>query len=539
METFQSNNTGKEGSRFREITGVLRRHQITRGVDPVKLRQILEDLGPTFVKLGQIMSLHSDILPKRYCDELMKLNSEVTPMPFKDVREVITGSYRMDIHDIFASMEEEPLGSASIAQVHRAVLKNGDEVIVKVERKGIYDKMARDIRLLHGAARLMPPVANLRNLVDLNMVLDELWTVAQEEMDFLKEAANMEEFAADNKGIAYIRFPKLYREYTTSRVLVMEYIDGSAINDRSALLAAGYDLHEIGTLFVNNYIKQVMDDGFFHADPHPGNVRIADGKIVWLDMGMMGRLSERDRKIMSRGVRGIALHDVSMVMDAVMDLGDFWGKPDRDRLYADLRDFLEEYGTQSMGSVDLAGVLGALMEIMKENRIGMPHGMTMLARGLSHMEGVLSDIAPDLSMVDIAARRIEDDIIRQFDLKKELRSLGRKAYRSAVKGAELPSLTADTLKELLKGQTRMNLKLGISEEFSQVIYSSVRNIVIGICITALLISSSIICTTDMKPKMFGIPAFGAFGYFIAFGAVFYFMGRYVIRKLKGYRQRRK
>jgi ubiquinone biosynthesis protein len=122
----------------------------------------------------------------------------------------------MDIHDIFASMEEEPLGSASIAQVHRAVLKNGDEVIVKVERKGIYDKMARDIRLLHGAARLMPPVANLRNLVDLNMVLDELWTVAQEEMDFLKEAANMEEFAADNKGIAYIRFPKLYREYTTS-----------------------------------------------------------------------------------------------------------------------------------------------------------------------------------------------------------------------------------------------------------------------------------------------------------------------------------
>ncbi len=434
METFQSNNTGKEGSRFREITGVLRRHQITRGVDPVKLRQILEDLGPTFVKLGQIMSLHSDILPKRYCDELMKLNSEVTPMPFEDVREVITGSYRMDIHDIFASMEEEPLGSASIAQVHRAVLKNGDEVIVKVERKGIYDKMARDIRLLHGAARLMPPVANLRNLVDLNMVLDELWTVAQEEMDFLKEAANMEEFAADNKGIAYIRFPKLYREYTTSRVLVMEYIDGSAINDRSALLAAGYDLHEIGTLFVNNYIKQVMDDGFFHADPHPGNVRIADGKIVWLDMGMMGRLSERDRKIMSRGVRGIALHDVSMVMDAVMDLGDFWGKPDRDRLYADLRDFLEEYGTQSMGSVDLAGVLGALMEIMKENRIGMPHGMTMLARGLSHMEGVLSDIAPDLSMVDIAARRIEDDIIRQFDLKKELRSLGRKAYRSAVKG---------------------------------------------------------------------------------------------------------
>ena len=185
--------------RLGEITAVLRKHHITRGVTPGKLRAILEELGPTYVKLGQIMSLHSDVLPQRYCDELMK---------------VINRSYREDWHNIFSSIEKETLGSASIAQVHRAKLLDGTDVIVKVERKGIYDIMARDIGLLKRAVNLLPPVGGFKNVVDLEMVLDELWATAQEEMDFLKEAANMEEFARNNQGIRYIRCPKLYHEYT-------------------------------------------------------------------------------------------------------------------------------------------------------------------------------------------------------------------------------------------------------------------------------------------------------------------------------------
>ena len=289
--------------RLREITAVLRKHHITRGVTPEKLRLILEELGPTYVKLGQIMSLHSDVLPQRYCDELMKLTSEVTPMPFEVVEEVINRSYREDWRKIFSTIERETLGSASIAQVHRAKLLDGTEVIVKVERKGIYDIMARDIGLLKRAVGLLPPVGGLKNVVDLEMVLDELWSTAQEEMDFLKEAANMEEFTRNNQGIRYIRCPKLYHEYTTSRVLVMEYIGGCPVDDKKSLEAEGYDLGEIGRKLVNNYVKQVMDDGFFHADPHPGNVKVLDGKIVWIDLGMMGRLTNRDRKLMGQAVK--------------------------------------------------------------------------------------------------------------------------------------------------------------------------------------------------------------------------------------------
>ena len=217
--------------RLKEMTGVLRKHNITRGVSPEKLRLILEDLGPTFIKLGQIMSMHSDILPKRYCDELMRLCSDVAPMPFSEVESVLRMAYGCPWNEIFKHIEKIPLGSASIAQVHKAVLKTGEEVVVKVQRSGIYDKMARDIGLLHRAVKLLPPVS-LKDMVDLDMVLDELWMVTREEMNFLTEAANLEEFARRNKDIAFAGVPKLYHEYTNHYVLVMEYIDGYAVDDK-------------------------------------------------------------------------------------------------------------------------------------------------------------------------------------------------------------------------------------------------------------------------------------------------------------------
>ncbi len=386
--------------RLKEMTGVLRKHNITRGVSPEKLRLILEDLGPTFIKLGQIMSMHSDILPKRYCDELMRLRSEVAPMSFSEVEEVLREAYGCPWKEIFKKIEELPLGSASIAQVHKAVLKDGEEVVVKIQRKGIYDKMARDIGLLHRAVKLLPPVS-LKGMVDLDMVLDELWAVTREEMNFLTEASNLEEFARRNKDIVFVGAPKMYHEYTNRYVLVMEYIDGYAVDDKENLLRDGYDLEEVGIKLIDNYIKQVMDDGFFHADPqeyidgyavddkenllrdgydleevgiklidnyikqvmddgffhadpHPGNVKIRGGKIIWIDMGMMGRLTERDRELIGNAVEGIAMSDIGMIQDAVMALGDFKEPPDQSCLYEGISNLLSQYGTADMGSIDIA-----------------------------------------------------------------------------------------------------------------------------------------------------------------------------------------
>ena len=532
LKSHKKQQKEENSERFREIKDVLRKNQITRGVTPEKLRMILEELGPTYIKLGQIMSLHSDFLPKAYCDELLKLNSDVTPMPFDDVEDVINHSYGQDWRELFQFIEEAPLGSASIAQVHRARLKNGEEVIIKVERKGIYDTMARDIGLLHRLVKLIPLVGDFKNLVDLDMVLDELWSVAQEEMDFLKEAANMDEFSRNNASVQYVTTPKLYHEYSTGHVLVMEYIDGYSLDDVESLQNAGYDMDEIGTKFVNNFIKQVMDDGFFHADPHPGNVKIRDGKIVWIDMGMMGRLSEKDRHTMIKGIRGIALHDISMVENSVLEIGEFRGKPDRERLYQDLKKFIADYGTTSMGSLDVAAAIAGLVEIMKQNRISLPHGVSMLCRGLTHIQGVLAVISPDINMMQIAVNRYTEDFLKNINWKSEFQKQARIVYRSVNKGVEIPGLVTDILKEHLEGQSVVNIDLHSSEDLTNVISAAIRNIVVGLCVAALLIASSVICTTDMTPKILGIPALGFAGYAFAMVVSIFLTVRYLWSKRK-------
>ena len=525
-------------SRLSEITSILRAHGIMHGITPVKLREILVDLGPTYIKLGQIMSTRSDILPKEYCDELMKLRSDVDPMPFSEVLQVIGNSYGTAWDEIFEWIDPKPLGSASIAQVHRARLRDGSEVVVKVQRPGIYETMKQDITLMHRAVRLIPSV-RIRETLNLDMILDELWVVAQEEMNFLQEAANMEQFAERNRDIKYFHVPRLHRRYTTEQVLVMEYIDGFAVDDRKQLLEHGYDLEEIGTKLVDNFMKQVMDDGFFHADPHPGNVCIRGGKIVWMDMGMMGRLTDRDRELITQAVQGIAANDTSRVQDAVMGLGEFRGEPNRSRLYQDLKDLMGTYFDAELGNIDIAAIMQDLMEIMKKNGMTMPHGLTMLARGLTQLEGVLLDLSPDISIMDIAVNRMRQQLFTRENLKQELKTEGMKIYLSAKDLIELPTLAGKILREYQKGQTRINLDLHSSDSLTALLHHLVRNLVIGLCLAGLFISSSIICTTDMMPQILGIPALGALGYFVAVAVSLYVVFRYLLREHRRKKRARK
>ena len=210
----------------------------------------------------------------------------------------------------------------------------------------------------------------------------------------------------------------------------MEYIDGCGIDEKDKLLEDGYDLKEIGSKLVDNYIKQVMDDGFFHADPHSGNVKFRDGKIGWIDMCMMGRLTEHDREMITLAIEGVALNDVGLILKAVLGLGEFKERPEQRKLYEDIEGLLLKYGSTDMGKIIVAEVMTDLMEVMKENKIMMPHGLTMLARGLTHMEGVLSNIAPDINMVEIARARLAADFLHNFNFKKELRNTGRSILKS-------------------------------------------------------------------------------------------------------------
>ena len=268
LETEQTNHE-RAGSRLSEILQVLRKHQITKGLTPVRLREILEDLGPTYVKLGQIMSMRSDMLPEEYCKELTSLRTQVKPVKFSQMKDLLEKELGAPVSQVFSCLDETPLGSASIAQVHRGRLLTGEEVVVKIQRPNIREIMAEDIALMRKAAGILNLAMQTKDIVDFRSIIEEMWKTTQEEMDFEKEAENLKLFAENQKEIVYITSPKVYPEYTTSKVLTMSYIGGLQIDRLEELRALGYDNTEIGQKAAENYCKQIMDDGFFHADPHP------------------------------------------------------------------------------------------------------------------------------------------------------------------------------------------------------------------------------------------------------------------------------
>ena len=410
-------------------------------------------------------------------------------------------------------------------------VKNCLERIGGLENIEENDTMARDIGLLHKAVKLVPPIS-IKETVDFSMVLDELWVVTQEEMNFLTEAANMEEFARRNKDIAFVRTPILYKEHTTHHVLVMEYIDGYPIDDKISLQENGYDLHEIGTKLIDNYIKQVMEDGFFHADPHPGNLRIRGGKIVWLDMGMMGRLTPRDKSLIAKAVKAIARGNNSELVDVILALGIFHGKPNRIRLYTDIEGLMTRYGTMDIGSIDIAALLTELIEIMSANELAMPAQLTLLARGMTTIEGVIADLSPQVNIVEVASGRISASFWENVNWKEELKNEGSQLYRSINRAMDIPVLMADLLQSYRNNETRIKLDLHATEDLSQMLEKLVSKMVMGLVIAALLLASSILCTTQMQPHLFGIPALGFLGYIMALGLAGYLVWEHFKNKNK-------
>ena len=266
-----------EAKRFAEIVAILQKHHLVQGLTPEKVRDIFVDLGPTFVKFGQILSMRSDILPKEYCAALETLRTDVTPMPLTEVEDILTQAYARPWQEVFSDIGIRPLGSASIAQVHAATLTDGQRVVVKVQRPDLYDTMSRDVRLLKRAASLLK-YTPLASALDFHAVLDEMWHTVQEELDFTIEANNIAEFKRLNDGVAYADCPATFPKWCTKNVLVMEYIAGHQIDDADGLRADGYDLNEIAVKLVHNYIRQITVYRFFHADPHPGNIRVQGGK---------------------------------------------------------------------------------------------------------------------------------------------------------------------------------------------------------------------------------------------------------------------
>lgn len=501
--------------RLKEIVAVLRDRELLQGVTPVKVRQVLEDLGPTFVKLGQIISMRPDFLPGEYQAELTRLQSEVKPMDFSVVKEIVQREYNQSWDGIFASIDEHAMGSASIAQVHRASLLNGDRVVIKVQRPGIYEVMAKDIALLKRAISILNLVRDSDGVVNLESIVDEMWEIAKQEMDFLLEADHIEEFAHLNKDDENILCPKVNRQLTTQRILVMECMDGIPLDDGEGLQAACVDMERIGRRLGINYVKQMIDDGFFHADPHPGNIWVKDGRIIWLDLGMMGRLSVRDRNSFRHAIMALVTNDVYGMKEAVLALGVPRGKVDHIQLYDDVAALMAQYGDLDFEHLKAGEVARKILMVLKSNNIAIPHGFSMFARGVMIMEGVMTRCCPQVNFSEIFAKGLRVSMEKDFSWLAELNKFKRDSYMLMKKSMQLPEQISDILKMTLSGQTKVNLDLTGSQEPLQRLDSMINKMIMAIISAALLLGSSTICTTQMEPKIMEIPLLGVLGYLAA------------------------
>ncbi len=501
--------------RLKEIVAVLRQREILQGLTPAKVRQVLEDLGPTFVKLGQIISMRPDFLPKEYQEELTKLQSDVRPMDFATVKAIIQGEYQQDWDKIFSYIDEKALGSASIAQVHQAVLLNGDKVVIKVQRPGIYDIMAKDISLLKKALSILNIVHDSNSVVDLESIVDEMWEVAKQEIDFVLEADHIEEFAHLNKEDKDILCPAVNRQLTTPRILVMECMEGIPLDDVQALTDNGVDMERMGRLLGVNYVKQVIEDGFFHADPHPGNIWVKDGKILWLDLGMMGRMSAKDRNTFRRAIMALVTGDVYEMKEAVLALGVPRGKVDHIQLYDDVAMLMNQYGDLDFEHVQAGEITRQILRVLKNNNIGVPHGFSMFARGVLIMEGVMTRCCPQVNFSEIFAQGLKISMERDFNWLNELSRMKREGYTLVKKSMQLPEQISDILKMTLSGQTKVNLDLTGSQEPLQQLDAMINKMIMAIISAALLLGSSTICTTQMTPQIMEIPVLGVAGYLAA------------------------
>ncbi len=512
--------------RLKEIIGVLRSHHIVKGVTPEKLRMIFEDLGPTFIKFGQILSMRTDMLPLPYCEELRKLRADVRPMDFDLAAAEVEKSLQKPLEDVFARFDRQPIGSASIAQVHYAQLKNREPVVVKIRRLGIRETMEQDVILLRRVSGLLKIAGGTGNAVDFNEIIGEMWATAQQEMDFLREADQAEEFRKLNAGVAYVTGPRVFRSLSSASVLVMEYLDGIAIDDAAALKEAGYDLGEIGLKLAENYVKQITDDGFFHADPHPGNLKVREGQIVWLDMGMMGRLSPYDRSVLRSIMSAVASSDLNGLCSIVSMFCDPSHPPDRPRLYADLDVLLSRYQMLDLGSMNLLKVRADALPILNRNRIVIPQGIAMLARGLVTIEGVVGGIAPDINVMQIIANHLSGRMLEDLDLNAEIKKALISIFQSGKRAPGIPSQVSELLKMSIKGQTKTNIEITGSEQPLRSFEKMAERISVGLIEGGLLIASAILCAADRLPQSFlGIPWAGAAGFAAAAAlGVWFFWG---------------
>ena len=526
----------REKTRGAEMISIFAAHNYyANGFTPVELRTTLEDLGPTYVKIGQIMSSRVDLLPEAYCKELEKLRQSVKPFDSDVARAIIEEETGKKIDEIYSEFSDKPLGAASMGQVHYAVLKDGTKVVTKVQRPLIADMMRKDYALLKKLAGLVNVVADNEDgqTIDLLSVIEEMEKVTEEELNCLIEANNtkfFKEHCIDDEE--KITCPTIYDDLTTEKILTMDYVEGYTVSHKDKIIEDGYDPLVIGQTIAENFVHQVLDVGSFHADPHQGNIMLSNGKPYWIDFGMIGHVTEKDIDTIQSLVLSLLSGEADELVNGIISLGATSAKTNRDALTEDAEFFLSKYaGAKGISDIDMEVLLDEITDLTSKHHIQIPGQYTMLGRALIAIEGVIEQLCPELDLFKLLSDKLVERTKQNFDIKETVMNIGKDLIGTGKKIGKIPSLAADALTGLAKGKMKMNVELTGIDEPLEKIGTYVKYVVLSLIACVLFIGSCILASIDLQPKTpGGMPLLAVVGIVFAIALAIYSIGKLTKKK---------
>jgi len=480
---------------------------------PERVRLALEDLGPTFVKLGQILSTRPDIIPPNFINEFAKLRDTVPPVPWPQIQERIKEELGDSLETLFAEFDPHPIAAASLGQVHTATLPSGEQVVVKVQRPDIEQIIETDLEILFDLARLLQERTPLGKIYDLPAIAEDFGYTLRAELDYRREGRNADRFRRNFAKERYLHIPQIYWEYTTGRVLVMERINGIKIDDVATLETAGYDRHRVALQAARCIVKEVLDDGFFHADPHPGNFIVMPGEVIGaMDFGLVGYLDPRDKAMLLRlYVAGVQM-EADKVVALLIKMGVAGRQVDREGLHRDIGRLLRHYQGLPLQEIRADQVFEQVVQIAFRHHLQLPPDLWLLGKTLAMMEGVGLELDPDFDIF-VVSEPVVRRLTREMLLPK---SWGGPLLKTAVEWAELMATTPESVERLLEQAKEGELQLifkhtGLDKPLAQLDQIATR-------LTISILAAALVVALALFIPGLGVFQSGGWGLALAIGA---------------------
>ncbi|WP_303722982.1 AarF/ABC1/UbiB kinase family protein [Malonomonas rubra] len=481
-----------------------------------RLRMAMEELGPTFIKLGQVLSTRPDLIPKDFAQEFIRLQDKVPPFDSKSVEQQLFLQLGRPLEDIFASFDSTPLAAASISQVHRARLQNGEDVVVKIQRPGIDTIIETDLDILMAFAYLVENHLPAGLVTDPIAVVREFRRVIRRELDFTREGRTIDRFAANFRNNEAVCIPRVYWEVTSPGVLTLSYIDGIKVNDFEALRRAEHDLQLIAQRGADAFLEQVLVHGLFHGDPHPGNILVLPGDVIGLlDFGMVGHIDETLRHQLVDLILAIVSRDAEQIINHLFYAGNLTEETDRRQLKRDLAEFIDDYYDSALQVIDAGRLVSEFIEILQRHHIKFPADLILLAKALVAMEGMGRQLDPEFNIIEHLRPfllRMMRERLSPGHISRETRHLGQ-AYFNLLK--TLPSDLKEFVDRINRNKFKIDLEHRGLEKLISDIDKSSNRLSFSLLIGAIIVGSSLIMLTEKGPQLFGYPVLGLLGYTFA------------------------